>query len=59
MNSESLTISGLTLTPNEQGATVKYGFLSQQASTADLIKLRDWLNLTFPAEPIQSLMAGR
>ncbi len=47
--SEPLQIDGGTLTVNDQGVELKYGWLvNQQISTADAIKMRDWLNLNFP-----------
>lgn len=46
---ESISIAGATLTKNEQGVDLKYGWLvNQQISTADVLKIRDWLNLNFP-----------
>ena len=44
-----LQIDNATLTINDQGVNLKYGWLvSQQISTADVEKIRDWLNLNFP-----------
>lgn len=44
-----LQIAGATLTTNDQGVNLKYGWMvSEQISTADALKIRDWLNLNFP-----------
>lgn len=41
----TLTISGVTLTINDQGIMIKDGFfLAQQITIEDVIKIRDFLN---------------
>ena len=52
----TLEIDNATLVQNDQGVLLKSGWLfSQQISTSDAIKIRDWLNATYPLEPAPAI----
>ena len=50
MKGEPITVANVTVTPTAQGASVQVGWIGQQVSMADIIKLRDWLILNYPDE---------
>jgi hypothetical protein len=48
--SEPLQVAGVTLTANEAGVLLQEGWISQQISVVDAVRIRDWLIAVYPVK---------